>query len=272
MSIADKLTLLADTKEALRVKLDLGVDVPFSEYADYIKQQNVITKLFLNGERGVWYDPSDKSTLFQDVAGTVPVTKDGDPVGLMKDKSGNGNHAVQTVSASRPIYRTDGNLHWLEFDGVNDMLRTPVRLQNYKAGYVVSIGASWQAGHGYLWGQYDGSAFVIAQNSGSNVFQFASKEGTISEKLIPLNTPYSVSLTSLTGGSFYYTLNGERSSVVDPSFDITYPDVDITLGNRQDLARGLRGSIYSFVIVSAIPTDTDEDSITQYINSKSGVA
>lgn len=38
---------------------------------------------------------SDKSTLFQDVAGTVPVTKDGDPVGLIRDKSGNGNHATQ---------------------------------------------------------------------------------------------------------------------------------------------------------------------------------
>lgn len=122
MSIADKLTLLADTKEALRVKLDLGVDVPFSEYVDYIKQQNAITKLFLNGEQGVWYDPSDKSTLFQDLAGTIAVTKDGDPVALMRDKSGNGNHAVQTVSASRPVYKTDGVLHWLKFDGVDDWL------------------------------------------------------------------------------------------------------------------------------------------------------
>lgn len=120
MSIADKLTLIANTKEALRVKLDLGVDVPFSEYAGYIKQQNDITKLFINGEQGVWYDPSDKSTLFQDVAGTVPVTKDGDPVALMRDKSGNGNHAKQTVSASRPVYKTDGFLHWLAFDGIDD--------------------------------------------------------------------------------------------------------------------------------------------------------
>lgn len=76
--------------------------------------------LFAGGKQGAWYDPSDKSTLFQDVAGTVPVTKDGDPVALMRDKSGNGNHATQTVSASRPIYKTDGILHWLQFDGVDD--------------------------------------------------------------------------------------------------------------------------------------------------------
>lgn len=76
--------------------------------------------LFDRGKQGAWYDPSDKTTLFQDAAGTIPVTKDGDPVGLMRDKSGNNNHAQQTVSAARPIYKTDGVLHWLAFDGVDD--------------------------------------------------------------------------------------------------------------------------------------------------------
>jgi len=33
----------------------------------------------------------------------------------MLDKSGNGYHAIQSVSGARPIYRTDGTLHWLEF-------------------------------------------------------------------------------------------------------------------------------------------------------------
>lgn len=42
--------------------------------------------LFLSGEQGAWYDPSDLSTLFQDAAGTIPVTGTGQPVGLMLDK------------------------------------------------------------------------------------------------------------------------------------------------------------------------------------------
>jgi len=79
-------------------------------------------QLFLAGEKGPWYDPSDLSTLFQDAAGTIPVTADGDPVGLMLDKSGNGYHARQSVSGSRPVYRTDGTLHWLETDGVDDSM------------------------------------------------------------------------------------------------------------------------------------------------------
>lgn len=79
-----------------------------------------ILAVFSGGKQGVWYDQSDLSTLFQDAAGTVPVTANGDPVGLMLDKSGNGNHATQTVSASRPTYKTNGILHRISFDGVDD--------------------------------------------------------------------------------------------------------------------------------------------------------
>jgi hypothetical protein len=43
--------------------------------------------LFAAGEQGAWYDPSDFSTLFQDSAGTTPVTAVEQPVGLMLDKS-----------------------------------------------------------------------------------------------------------------------------------------------------------------------------------------
>jgi hypothetical protein len=43
--------------------------------------------LFYAGEQGVWYDPSDLSTLFQDSSGTTPVTAVEQPVGLMLDKS-----------------------------------------------------------------------------------------------------------------------------------------------------------------------------------------
>ena len=43
--------------------------------------------LFETGEQGAWFDPSDLSTMFQDTAGTNPVTDTGQSVGLMLDKS-----------------------------------------------------------------------------------------------------------------------------------------------------------------------------------------
>jgi hypothetical protein len=43
--------------------------------------------LFANGEQGWWYDPSNFATLFQDSAGTTPVTAVEQPVGLQLDLS-----------------------------------------------------------------------------------------------------------------------------------------------------------------------------------------
>ena len=58
--------------------------------------------LFAASEPGVWLDPSDPATLFSDTAGTTQAGI-GDPVALVLDKSGNGNHATQPTLASRPI-------------------------------------------------------------------------------------------------------------------------------------------------------------------------
>lgn len=66
--------------------------------------------LFAQGEQGVWYDPSDLTTLFQDAAGTTPVTAVEQPVGRILDKSGRGNHASQSTSAARPVLSARVNL------------------------------------------------------------------------------------------------------------------------------------------------------------------
>lgn len=85
-----------------------------------------IRSLFTAGEQGIWLDPSDFSTLYQDSAGTTPVTAVGQPVGLALDKSGRGNHATQTTGASRPTLQQDSNgLYYLSFDGTDDGMATP---------------------------------------------------------------------------------------------------------------------------------------------------
>ena len=68
------------------------------------------TSLFSAGEQGVWYDPSDFSTMFQDAAGTTPVTAVEQTVGRILDKSGRGNHATQTTATSRPVLSARYNL------------------------------------------------------------------------------------------------------------------------------------------------------------------
>ena len=81
--------------------------------------------VFAAGETGFAYDPATPEGLWQDAAGTIPVAGDGDPVGRMEDRSGNGHHALQPTAARRPLWRTDGVRGWLDFDGADDELRVP---------------------------------------------------------------------------------------------------------------------------------------------------
>lgn len=80
--------------------------------------------LFSRGEAGWWLDPSDLSTVWQDVAGTVPGAI-GQPVARIDDKSGNENYFIQTVSDRRPILSQDGTGRiYLQGDGVDDVMQT----------------------------------------------------------------------------------------------------------------------------------------------------
>ena len=88
------------------MKLGIGLGIPYPNGINGISPAS----LFAAGEQGVWYDPSDMSTLFQDAAGTTPVTAVEQPVGLMLDKSGRGNHASQPTTTARPILSARYNI------------------------------------------------------------------------------------------------------------------------------------------------------------------
>ena len=75
----------------------------YQQFLTYSAEAGVAA-MYQASVQGVWYDPSDMSTLFQDSAGTVPVTAVEQLVGLILDKSGRGNHASQTTTPKRPIY------------------------------------------------------------------------------------------------------------------------------------------------------------------------
>jgi hypothetical protein len=69
---------------------------------------------FAAGEFGFWFDLWDQYTLFQDVAGTTPVTAAGQSVALVLDKSGNGLNMTQSSGSLQPTWETtDGFPHLL---------------------------------------------------------------------------------------------------------------------------------------------------------------
>ena len=99
--------------------------------------------LFTGSTTGVWYDPSDFTTLYQDAAGTTPVTAVEQPVGLMLDKSGRGNHAVNNSgnSANFPVLSARYNL-LTKTEQFDDGVWTKNNLLNFGAGSVANTTAT----------------------------------------------------------------------------------------------------------------------------------
>ena len=85
---------------------------------------DALTALYSGGVQGGYYDTNDLSTLFQDVEGTKPVSAPNQTIGRVLDKSGNGNHLVQSTVSRQPklVYNSSKNSYGLSFDGVDDYL------------------------------------------------------------------------------------------------------------------------------------------------------
>ena len=134
------------------------------------KLKALIASLFSAGEQGAFYVPQPivlgTQALFQDAAGTTPVTADGDPDGSMSDQSPNGHTAVQTISSKRPTYNTSPER--LSLDKVDDALIITVPTGGWNGTMVlatdegtVSYGVDIPAGDYNLGGEYfPGNAIV----------------------------------------------------------------------------------------------------------------
>ena len=85
-----------------------------------------MVRAIVSENNGALFDPSDMTTMYQDAAGTTPVTAVEQPVGKILDKSGNGYHATQNITAYRPVLKQDANgNYYLNSDNVDDYLNLP---------------------------------------------------------------------------------------------------------------------------------------------------
>ena len=243
--------------------------------------------LFAGGKQGVWYDPSDKSTLFQDVAGTVPVTKDGDPVALIRDKSGNGYHATQSVSTSRPLYKTDGILHWLLFDGVDDFLRvTALNMSTYPDLNVFTVARRTSNASqvitelGVDTNTTTGSFYLIAGVDGTTTGWTSLSRGSATiafAQSVNINT--TAPETSVL--SIYHNIANDLSTIrrnqvagINATGDKglgNFGNHDLYIGSRGGASMFFNSNLYAMVISGGKAEPSDVISVEQYLATKSGV-
>lgn len=101
-----------------------------------------------------WWDIATISTLYQDSAGSTPVTTNADPIGYIADRSGNGRYVRQTgATSTRPTYTTgvQNGLPAASFDG-GDYLDSVATVDNrpITIAYAVKRFASVNATRGII--------------------------------------------------------------------------------------------------------------------------
>lgn len=248
----------------------------------------VMKKLFANGEQGFAYDPNDLSTMFQDAAGTVPVTGVGQPVGLIRDKSGRGNHARQTTSASHPILRQNAitGAYYLEFDGSDDFLQTGNidftgtdkvslfagvrKLSDAAAGIVVELSSFSE----YTRGSF---GLVVPTGVAPNTFNFQSNgsvnaiNATANALISPVSAVLSMSSSisdrvSITrkNGAFLKTVTSSQGTG-------NYGNYPLYIGRRGGTSLPFNGHIYGLIGIGKLASDNETAAIENELANRTGV-
>lgn len=245
---------------------------------------DVIKALFANGEQGSYYNIQDTSTMFQDAAGTTPAVV-GQVVGLVQDQSGNGNHATQNTTASKPILRQNASGHYyLEFDGFDDFLTTAAtlnlaatdkltifaglrKLSDAAAGFVAgnAVASTGSVGDFSLYSPLlsDGHAFRI-RGSGLN------SSASFSNAAAPDTAVLTVDIDMARADGFQGRGRRNQSAFVDGGAGAgngAFRDATLYVGRRGTGTLPFSGHLYALVIRGATTAVETITAVENEINS-----
>ena len=239
-------------------------------------------ELFSASEQGIWLDPSDFSTMFQDAAGTTPVTALGQPVGKILDKSGRGNHASQTTSASRPTLQQDSNgLYYLSFDGTDDGMATPSidftgtdkmtvwvgvrKLSDAALGVLVEPWpTSYNNGHFAILAPIDPASLDFSSRTRGTLLTSATASGIAA----PITSVLCADM-SISDDRNILRVNGvQAASSVDDQGTGNYGNYPLYIGRRGGTTFPFNGRIYQLIIRGAASNVGQIAAGEAYVNSK----
>lgn len=240
-----------------------------------------VAALFSRGEQLGWYDPSNFASMSQDAAGTTPVTAFGQPVGLRRDLSGRGNHAVQPTSASRAILRQDARgFAYLDYDGIDDFYRVPS----------VAVGSDKIAVCAGIYRPSGVTSAVICEfspNAATNngAFSLTSASTSISFRSTgtasvtrsssglyagPVTT-VALGQGDISGDIARLTVNGSDSYILNTDQGSgNYGTYDMYIGSRAGTSVRFYGREYGLIVLAGQATERQLSAMQAFMNSKTG--
>ena len=232
-------------------------------------------ELFGAGENGVWYDPSDLSTMWTTKAKTTQVANDGDSVGYIADKSGNGVDLSNPNDLLLPTYHTNGTLHWLTFNGIDQSLKktiSNVGVATVVCAFDIITGVDASAG-----------IFTTLEMSEGNIgFVFARSGST---NTLKINQVASASLSDAS----HIWVNQVQTAVMDfddptvysadgtghPEAALSFPDGARIGLDRNTAGRFFWGGFYGLVsngdTAATILSTEDRNLLEEWMAEKAGV-
>ncbi len=249
-----------------------------------------IQKLFSNGEQGFFYDPNDLSTLYQNAAGTIPVTAVGQPVGLMLDKSGRNNHAYQSTSASRPILQRNATTgaYYLAFDGSDDFLRTNainftatnkvslvagIRKLSDSTNSVVETGTNYftPAGGFALLSSHDIDRVVAVGVSGVNTIYMQLQPGYSAPRSLAISLRLDLSAIDRPT-QVKFNIDGARKNIANGlAATGTCANAPIFIGRQGGTKQSFNGHIYGLIGIGRLTSDSETKALEEAIAKNVGV-
>ena len=226
--------------------------------------------LFEGGVQGVWYDPTDLTSVWADTSGTIPAALDG-AVARMDDLSGNGHHAIEATTAARPILREDGaGRRYLEFDGVDDRIAAPTIGFNAQDEFLLA----------YVGSVLEGSGRLLNPGTSNDRFWGVASDRWLGRLTVSNldSAGYGFDLTNLHVGEFALQ-NGQAdltcNGVVGPIAATVGEDLNLSnlcICARSDGAAALAMNFYGFVAVAGGAAATQRAKVRSFLAARAGVS
>lgn len=246
-----------------------------------------VASLFASGAVGDYWSADDTSRLYQDTAGTSPITTSGQKV-ARRDWARGVISSRQATVDSQPTYTVAGGLHGLTYDGVNDWLTSAAnldlsgtdtltviygvrKLSDAAAGMVAELSATTASNAGTF---LLGAPITAAANYGWNARGDILPATYVSPSNFP--APHSAVLTGtcdISADATSLRVNGAvtNTDAADRGLG-NFGSYPLYEGRRGGATIPFNGPIYAGLIIGRLLTPTELAQAEAWVASKSGVA